>query len=185
MAPRTKSSTSAQVTLAGRVKGPPRITREGSAIVVTKRLAEGAQLEERFPSRRAVGKQPASTQMIPAHTALEALKAEQAKVDAVSAMATRFIDEGRRDLQAAQANTRRAKEKLAAARTKALASNKGGAAPKPSEQPAAATTQQGGPASSSSGRPSQASGRPPAAKASASRPVRITRPRLRPGGYKE
>jgi len=152
--------------------------------VVTKRLAEGAQLEERFPRRRAVGKQPAGTQMIPAHTALEAIKAEQAKVDAVSAMATRFIDEGRRDLEAAQANTRRAKEKLAAARAKALASNKGGAAPKPSEQPAAAT-QHGGPASSSSGRPSQASGRPPAAKASASRPVRITRPRLRPGGYKE
>jgi hypothetical protein len=156
--------------------------------MVTKRLSEGAQLEERYPRRRAVGKQSAETQMIPAHTLFEAVKAERAakhaQVDAVSATANRFIDEGRRDLEAAQANTRRAKEKLAAARTKALASNKGGAAPKPSEQPAAAA-QQGGPASSSSGRPSQTSGRPPAAKASASRPVRITRPRLRPGGYKE
>jgi len=195
MAPKTTKSSPVHVTLAGRVKAPPRITREGSAIVVTKRLAEGAQLEERFPKRRAVGKQTAGTQMIPAHTVLatigqataaaaEAERARaQAQIDAISATANRVIDEGRRDLEAAQANTRRAKEKLAAARTKALATNKGGTAPKPSEQPAAAI-QQGGAASSSSGRPSQASGRPPAPKATA-RPVRIPRPRLRPGGYKE
>jgi hypothetical protein len=176
MVPKTeKSSVPTRFTLMGKLK-TSRIMQDGSDILVTQHLADGAQLEQRFSQRRAVGKQPASTQMIPAHTALEAVKAEQAKVDAVSAMANRFIDEGRRDLEAAQSNTRRAKEKLAAARTKALAtSRKGNAAPKSSGQGPAATTQQGGASSSS--------GRPPATKSA--RPARIQRPRLRPGGYQE
>jgi hypothetical protein len=198
MAPKTaKSSAPTRFALAGRVKEPPRITQEGSAIVVTKRLAEGAQLEERYPRRRAVGKQAAGTQLILAHTvlatigqataaAVETKRANvQAQVDAISVMANRFLDQGRRDLEAAQANTRRAKEKLAAARTKSLAAETNCGAAPPKQRPPATTTQQGsGAASSSTARPSQASGQKPQdAEASASRPVRIPRPRLKPGGY--
>jgi hypothetical protein len=90
----------------------------------------------------------------------------QAQIDAISAMSNRFLEEGQRRLEAAQANVRRAREQQAANRTKELAKRR----PPPTQQ---------GTASSSVGRP-----QPPAPKA-ASRPTRIPRRRLRPRGYFE
>jgi hypothetical protein len=45
------ASSSANVVLPGKVKGT-KITRDGTAVVVKKTLSDGAQVEERFPSRR-------------------------------------------------------------------------------------------------------------------------------------
>ena len=57
-------STPAHIVITGRVKGAPKIKRDGSAVLVVKTLDEGAKVEEKFPKRRMRGKQKQLKQLI-------------------------------------------------------------------------------------------------------------------------
>jgi hypothetical protein len=105
MAPKAKASAPAHLVITGKVKGPPRISQDGSAIVVKKTLDDGATVEEKFPKRRVKGKQKQLQQLIPAEDVLrtieeatdivaEAVRADgERRVQAISSMANKLSDE--------------------------------------------------------------------------------------------
>jgi hypothetical protein len=105
MAPKAKASAPAHLVITGKVKGPPKISQDGSAIVVKKTLDDGATVEEKFPKRRVKGKQKQLQQLIPAEDVLrtieeatdlvaEAVRADgERRVQAISSMANRLSDE--------------------------------------------------------------------------------------------
>ena len=49
MAPKAKASAPAHLVITGKVKGPPKISQDGSAVVVKKTLDDGATVQETFP----------------------------------------------------------------------------------------------------------------------------------------
>jgi hypothetical protein len=113
MAPKASAPAHLVIT---RVKGPPKISQDGSAVVVKKTLSDGATVEEKFPKRRARGKQKQPKQLIPtedvlraieeaAHIAAGAARGEgEAKVQAVSAMANQVLDEQKRKYDTLEQN---------------------------------------------------------------------------------
>ena len=74
MAPKAKKSAPAHLVITGKVKGPPKISQDGSAVVVKKTLDDGATVEEKFPKRRVKGKQKQLQQLIPAEDVLRTIE---------------------------------------------------------------------------------------------------------------
>jgi hypothetical protein len=121
MAPKAKASAPAHLVITGKVKGPPKISQDGSALVVKKTLDDGATVQETFPKRRVRGKQKQLKQLIPAEdvirtiedaTALVAntVRAEgEQRVDAISSYANRMLGE-----EMTKANKQIAREKARA-----------------------------------------------------------------------
>ena len=60
-----KPSTPARIVIKGRVKGPPEVKQKSGTTVISKELAEGAEIEETFPRRRRTGKQRPVPQLVP------------------------------------------------------------------------------------------------------------------------
>ena len=126
MAPKAKASAPAHLVITGKVKGPPKISQDGSAVVVKKTLDDGATVEEKFPKRRVKGKQTQVQQLIPAEDVLRTIE------DAANIIADAARAEGERKFQGLhdlanqivdqkvgeeKARTRLQKGKAAAART--------------------------------------------------------------------
>jgi hypothetical protein len=88
--PKAKASAPAHLVISGKVKGPPKISQDGSAVVVKKTLTDGATVEEKFPKRRVKGKQKQLQQLIPAEDVLRTIE------EAVSAVADAARAEGER-----------------------------------------------------------------------------------------
>jgi ribosomal protein L14E/L6E/L27E len=97
MAPKSKASAPAHLVITGRVKGPPKISQEGSAVVVKKTLDDGATVQETFPRRRVRGKQVNLQQLIPAEEVLRTIE------EATEAVASTARAEGERKLSGLQA----------------------------------------------------------------------------------
>jgi hypothetical protein len=107
MAPKAKASAPAHLVITGKLKGPPKISQDGSAVVVKKTLDDGATVQETFPKRRVCGKQKQLRQLIPAEDVIrtieeasaavaDSLRAEgDRKVDAISSYASKQIDKER------------------------------------------------------------------------------------------
>jgi hypothetical protein len=74
MAPKAKASAPAHLVISGKVKGAPKISQDGSAVVVKKTLDDGATVEEKFPKRRVKGKQKQLQQLIPAEDVLRTIE---------------------------------------------------------------------------------------------------------------
>jgi hypothetical protein len=74
MAPKAKASAPAHLVITGKVKGPPKISQDGSAVVVKKTLSDGATVEEKFPKRRVRGKQKQLKQLIPAEDVMRSIE---------------------------------------------------------------------------------------------------------------
>jgi hypothetical protein len=74
MAPKSKASAPAHLVITGRVKGPPKISQDGSGIVVKKTLDDGATVEEKFPKRRVRSKQKQLKQLIPAEDVMRTVE---------------------------------------------------------------------------------------------------------------
>jgi hypothetical protein len=101
-----------------RVKGPPRISQDGSAIVVKKTLDDGATVQETFPKRRMKGKQKQVKQLIPAEevlwtikeataTVAEAVRAEgEMKLKSQNAFANQMTDAQQRKIDTLEQNIR-------------------------------------------------------------------------------
>jgi hypothetical protein len=116
----------AHLVITGRVKGPPTISKDGSAVVVKKTLDDGATVQETFPKHRVRGKQKQFKQLIPVEDVVKAIQvaAEQTKrteraegdrkVALVQDLANRFVDE---KLEEERARARFQKGKTAAAKT--------------------------------------------------------------------
>ena len=96
MAPKAKKSAPAHLVITGKVKGPPKISQDGSAVVVKKTLDDGATVQETFPKRRVKGKQKQLQQLIPAEDVLRTIE----EASAIVADAARA--EGERKLQGLQ-----------------------------------------------------------------------------------
>ena len=90
MAPKAKKSAPAHLVITGKVKGPPKISQDGSAVVVKKTLDDGATVQETFPKRRVKGKQKQLQQFIPAEDVLRTIE------EAVAAVADTARAEGER-----------------------------------------------------------------------------------------
>jgi hypothetical protein len=60
--------------ITGKVKGPPKSTQDGSALVVRTTLSDGATVEEKFPKRRMRGKQKQRKQLVPAEDVLRTIE---------------------------------------------------------------------------------------------------------------
>jgi hypothetical protein len=82
--------------ITGRVKGPPKISKDGSAVVVKKVLDDGATVQETFPKHRVRGKQKQLKQLIPAEEVLRTI--EEATATVASAVRT----DGERKLKGLQ-----------------------------------------------------------------------------------
>jgi hypothetical protein len=107
MAPKSKASAPAHLVITGKVKGPPKISQDGSAVVVKKTLDDGATVQETFPKRRVRGKQKQLKQLIPAEDVIRTIEEASAvvadtlraegdrKVDAISSYASKQIDKER------------------------------------------------------------------------------------------
>jgi hypothetical protein len=107
MAPKAKASAPAHLVITGKVKGPPKISQDGSAVVVKKTLDDGATVQETFPKRRVRGKQKQLKQLIPAEDVIRTIEEASAvvadtlraegdrKVDAISSYASKQIDKER------------------------------------------------------------------------------------------
>ena len=80
MAPKAKASAPANLVITWKVKGPPKISQDGSAVVVKKTLDEGATVQESFPKRRMRGKQKQLKQMIPAEDVIRTIEEASAVV---------------------------------------------------------------------------------------------------------
>ena len=129
MAPKAKASAPAHLVISGKVKGPPKISQDGSAVVVKKTLDDGATVEEKFPKRRVKGKQKQLQQLIPAEDVLRTIEeAVTAVADAVRAegerkyaslhdLANQIVDQ---KVGEEKARTRFQKGKAAAARKAAV-----------------------------------------------------------------
>ena len=112
--------------ITGKVKGPPRISKDGSAVVVKKTLGEGATLVETFPKHRVRGKTKQFKQLIPVEDVVQAIQVaaehtkrkERAegdrKVALVQDLANRFVEE---KVDEERARTRFQKGKTAAAKS--------------------------------------------------------------------
>ena len=121
MAPKAPS----HLAITAKVKGPPTISKDGSAVVVKKTLGEGATLVETFPKHRVRGKQKQFKQLIPVEDVVQAIQVaaehtkrkERAegdrKVALVQDLANRFVDE---KLEEERARTRFQKGKTVAAK---------------------------------------------------------------------
>jgi hypothetical protein len=72
MAP--KASAPAHLVITGKLKGVPKISQDGSAVVVKKTLEAGATVQESFPKRRVRGKQKQLKQLIPAEDVLRTVE---------------------------------------------------------------------------------------------------------------
>jgi hypothetical protein len=96
MAPKAKSSAPAHLVITGKVKGAPKISQDGCAVVVKKVLDDGATVQETFSKRRVRGKQKQVKQLIPAEEVLRAIEEATATV----ASATRA--DGERKLKGLQ-----------------------------------------------------------------------------------
>jgi hypothetical protein len=118
MAPEAKASAPAHFVITGRVKGAPKISQDGSAVVVKNKLDDGATVQENFPKRRAKGKQTPVKQFIPAEevlrtieeataTVAEAVRAEgERKLKGQNAFANQMTDEQQRKLDILEHNYR-------------------------------------------------------------------------------
>ena len=131
MAP--KKSAPAHLTITGKVKGPPKISKDGTAVIVKKTLDEGATLTEKFPKRRATGKQKVLAQAIPAEDVLRTIEeatqsvakavagAEQNKakkqIDGIQALANQMMDGQAQELKKQKKKTQRAAQQAAAVRS--------------------------------------------------------------------
>jgi hypothetical protein len=105
MAPKAKASAPAHLVITGKVKGPPKISQDGTAVVVKKTLSDGATVEEKFPKRRVRGKQKQLKQLIPAEDVLRTIEEASAvvadtvraegdrKVDAINSFANKLLGE--------------------------------------------------------------------------------------------
>jgi hypothetical protein len=103
MAPKAKASAPAHLVITGKVKGAPKITQDGSALVVKKTLDDGATVEEKFPKRRVRGKQKSLKQLIPAEDVIRTIEEASAvvadtvradgkkRVDAISSLANELL----------------------------------------------------------------------------------------------
>ena len=80
MAPKAKASAPAHLVITGKVKGPPKISQDGSAVVVKKTLDDGATVQETFPKRRVRGKQKQLKQLIPAEGVIRTIEEASAVV---------------------------------------------------------------------------------------------------------
>jgi hypothetical protein len=96
MAPKAKASAPAHLVITGRVKGAPKISQDGSAVVVKKTLHDGATVEEKFPKHRVRGKQRQLKQLIPAEEVLRTIE------EATEAVASAARAEGERKLSGLQ-----------------------------------------------------------------------------------
>jgi hypothetical protein len=74
MAPKAKASAPAHLVITGKVKGPPKISQDGSAVVVRKTLDDGATIEEKFPKHRVRSKHKQLQQLIPAEEVLRTIE---------------------------------------------------------------------------------------------------------------
>ena len=129
MAPKAKASAPAHLVITGKVKGPPKISQDGSAVVVKKTLDDGATVEEKFPKRRVKGKQKQLQQLIPAEDVLrtieeaagtiaDAARAEgERKYQGLHDLANQIVDQKTGE---EKARTRFQKGKAAAARKAAV-----------------------------------------------------------------
>jgi hypothetical protein len=90
MAPKAKASAPAHLVITGKLKGPPKISQDGSAIVVKKTLSDGATVQETFPKRRVRGKQQQLKQLIPAEDVIRTIE------EATSTVASALRAEGDR-----------------------------------------------------------------------------------------
>jgi hypothetical protein len=107
MAPKAKASAPAHLVITGKVKGPPKISQDGSAVVVKKTLDDGATVQETFPKRRVRGKQKQLKQLIPAEDVIRTIEEASAvvadtvrtegerKAEAISSFASKQIDKER------------------------------------------------------------------------------------------
>ena len=124
MAPKAAPS---HLAITAKVKGPPTISKDGSAVVVKKTLGEGATLVETFPKHRVRGKtKQFIKQLIPVEDVVQAIhvaaehtkRKERAegdrKVALVQDLANRFVEE---KVEEERARTRFQKGKTAAARS--------------------------------------------------------------------
>jgi hypothetical protein len=93
MAPKAKASAPAHLVITGKIKGAPKISQDGSAVVVEKTLDDGATLQETFPKRRVRGKQKQLQQLIPAEDVLRTIE------EAAEAVASTARAEGERKYQ--------------------------------------------------------------------------------------
>jgi hypothetical protein len=66
--------------ITGKLKGPPKISQDGSAVTVKKTLDDGATVQETFPKRRVRGKQPQLKQVIPAEDVIRTIEEATASV---------------------------------------------------------------------------------------------------------
>ena len=127
-----KGSTPARIVIKGHVKGPPEVQQKSGTTVITKELQEGAELEETFPRRRKTGKQKPVPQMVPVDDVMRLVeestrvlasgsaKHHQAetnrRVQLVSDLASKTIDEERKKTTKAKKRADYAKQRLTAAR---------------------------------------------------------------------
>ena len=118
MAPKAKASAPAHLVITGKVKGPPKISQDGSAVVVKKTLDEGATVQESFPKRRVRGKQKQLKQLIPAEDVIRTIEEASAVVaDAARAEGAEAISSVANDLlgrEMEKANKRIARERARA-----------------------------------------------------------------------
>ena len=127
-----KPSTPARIVIKGRVKGPPEVEQKSGTTVITKELQEGAEIEETFPRRRKTGKQKPVPQLVPTEDvvrlvedATRVLASGSAKhheaetnrrVQLVSDLASKTIDEERRKAAKEKKRADFTKQRLTAAR---------------------------------------------------------------------
>jgi hypothetical protein len=84
MAPKAKASAPAHLVITGKLKGPPKIFRDGSAVIVKKTLGDGATVEGKIPKRRVRGKQKQLQQVTPAEDVLRTIEEATATVAAAA-----------------------------------------------------------------------------------------------------
>jgi hypothetical protein len=94
--------------ISGKVIGPPKISQDGSALVVKTRLANGTTVQETFPTRRIRGKQKQLKQLVPAEDVLRTIE------EATELVADAVRNESQKEVRAVQevANQLSAKQKL-------------------------------------------------------------------------
>jgi hypothetical protein len=98
MAP--KASAPAHLVITGKLKGPLKISRDGTAVVVKKTLSDGTQVEERFPKRRMRGKRKANEQLIPVEDVARGMEGYaqtiepevQRRIDGMNRLANELLD---------------------------------------------------------------------------------------------
>ena len=127
-----KASAPARIVITGHVKGPPEVEQKSGTTVISKELQEGAEIQETFPRRRKTGKQKPVPQLVPTEDvvrlveeATRVLASGSAKhheaetnrrVQLVSDLASKTIDEERRKTAKEKKRADFAKQRLTAAR---------------------------------------------------------------------